>query len=216
MDDCCNKKMEDVMKLYFAKGACSLAVRIIINEIGLACRYERVDLQSKKTENGEDFLKINVKGAVPVIRLDNGEVLTENSVILQYLADANNATGLLPKTDDFKRYRILEMLNYVATELHKTIGALFNPHLLNEAKDIYKTLIKNKCSFIDNHLSKQHYLSGDTFTLPDAYFFVMITWLLYFKFDLNEWKNIKRYYEELKERRSIVQSLSDEKLENSR
>lgn len=123
-----------VMKLYYTQAACSLAVRITINEIGLKCDYESVDLKAKKTEKGEDFLKINPKGAVPVLKTNDGEILTENAVILQYLADTNSATKLLPGTGDFKRYRILEWLNYITTELHKTIGALFNPELPQKLK----------------------------------------------------------------------------------
>lgn len=202
------------MKLYFSSGACSLAVRIIINEIGLKCSYESVDLRNKKTASGKDFLKINAKGAVPVLALDSGKILTENSVILQYLADINNATALLPEINNFNRYRILEWLNYVSTELHKTIGALFNPTLLNETREIYKVIIKNKCNFVNDHLSKHPYLSGETFTLPDAYCFVMITWLLHFKFDLNEWSNIKRYFNDLNNHKSIRQSLAEEKIKN--
>lgn len=201
------------MKLYYSRGACSLTVRIIINELGLNCDFDKVDLKNKKTESGEDYLKINNKGAVPALELDNGEVLTENAVILQYLADNNNATNLLPKVDDFKRYRILEWLNYTATELHKTISALYNPSFSDDVKDIFKAQIKHKFKFLNKHLSERDYLLENTFTLPDAYFFVMITWLVAFKFDLNEWPNIKRYFLKLKEREAIKKALTDENLQ---
>lgn len=200
------------MKLYFSKGACSLVVRIIINEIGIKCDYESVDLRTKKTEQGDDFFKINPKGSVPTIQLDNGDILTENAVILQYLADMNNASNLLPKITDFKRYRVLEMLNYVATEFHKTIATLFNPSLTDDTKEKFRTMIKSKCQFIDKHLSNHHYLVGESFTLPDAYFFVMLTWLAHFKFDLAEWTNINRYFAELNKRKSVHQSLVEEQL----
>jgi glutathione S-transferase len=202
------------MKLYFAPGACSLVVRIIINEIGLDCTYIKVDLRNKKTENGDDFLKINPKGSVPTLELNDGDVLTENAVILQYLADMNNATNLLASPKELKRYRTLEWLNYITTELHKTIGALFNPDLANESKETFVKLIKHKCNFVNNHLSQHQYLVGDAFTLPDDYLFVMIGWLLHFKFDLSEWPNIKRYFDELNKRQSIQKSLMDEKLKS--
>lgn len=201
------------MKLYYSPGACSLTVRIIINELGLNCDFEKVDLKNKKTESGKDYLKINIKGAVPALELDNGEVLTENAVILQYLADSNNATNLLAKIYDIKRYRTLEWLNYVATELHKTISALYNPTLSDDFKDFFKTQIKNKFNFINGYLSEHDYLVGETFTLPDAYLFVMATWLIYFKFDLNEWPSVKHYYDNLKERASIKKSLLEESLQ---
>jgi glutathione S-transferase len=203
------------MKLYYSRGACSLAVRIIINEISLAVSYESVDLRNKTTESGEDFLQINPKGSVPVLKLDNNELLTENAVILQYLADSNMAIALLPNNTDFKRYRILEWLNYITTELHKTFANLFNPALSEEIKALYKNMIKNKCNYVDKHLSKSHFLLGEHFTLPDGYLFVIIRWLNHFKFDLNEWPNIKRYFSELNKRPSIHQSLLEEKLETS-
>lgn len=201
------------MRLYYTRGACSLTVRIIINELGLKCNFDKVDLKNKKTESGEDFLKINIKGAVPTLVLDNGEVLTENAVILQYLADSNNATDHLPKVNDIKRYHILEWLNYVATELHKTISALYNPKLTEDMKNAYQSLIKNKFNFINNHLSEHNYLLGESFTLPDAYLFVMITWLIYFKFNIAEWPHVKQYFDKLKNRESIKKSLMDENLQ---
>src|SRR5690349_19217638 len=122
------------MKLYYSKGACSLAVRIIINEIGLQSEYEAVDLKTKKTATGQDFLKINPKGSVPVIQTDEKQILTENAVIQQYLADTNKATQLLPALGNFERYRVLEWLNFISTELHKGFSPLFNPNVPNELK----------------------------------------------------------------------------------
>lgn len=200
-----------MLKLYYTKGACSLAARIVINEIGLECEYVSVDLREKKTETGEDYLKINVKGAVPALMTKEGEILTENSVIEQYLADSSHATHLLPSVGEFKRYRVLEWLNYTATDMHKNFGMLFNPYLDQNTKDqIVIPLLKTKLKCIDKNLQHNQYLSGDAFTLPDSYMFVMLTWAMYFKFDLNEWQNISRYYNELKNRKSVVKSLKEE------
>src|SRR3990167_877384 len=155
------------MKLYFTKGACSLAVRIIINELMLPSEYEAVDLKTKQIGTAGDFLPINPKGSVPTLLTDDGEVLTENAVILQYLADKYHATQLLSPVGDFKRYRILEWINYVATELHKAVGSLFNPSLTQEMKDkITVPIIKAKMNFVEKHLNGS-YLLGDAFTLPD-------------------------------------------------
>lgn len=201
------------MKLEYAKGACSLATRIIINEIGLDCEYESVDLANKKTQSGQNFYNINPKGAVPTLVLNNGEALTENAVIMQYLADTANATKLLPPVGNFKRYRVLEWLNYVATELHKGFGPLFNSQMPQNVKDqFFIPLLKAKLSFVDKHLEKHQYLLGDEFTLPDAYLFVMISWAGYFKFDIKEWQHLARYYAELQKRNSIQQSLQQEGL----
>src|SRR5689334_13101143 len=107
------------MKLYYSKGACSLAVRILLHELGIKSEFEAVDLKTKRTETNADFLKINPKGAVPTLTTDKQEILTENAVILCYLADEYKAIELLPAPGNFKRYRVLEWLNYVATEIHK-------------------------------------------------------------------------------------------------
>jgi glutathione S-transferase len=201
------------MKLYYSKGACSLVPRIIINEIGLPCEYIAVDLKTKKTEAGEDFLKINPKGAVPTLMTNKAAVLTENAVILQYLADTNHATQLLPPINDFMRYRVLEWLNYITTELHKGFGPLFNPNVTQEMKDkIVLPILRSKFNYVNKHLENYTYLLGDNFTLPDAYLFVMLTWAKKFKFDFNEWPNISRYLLELQKRKSIQQSLKEEGL----
>lgn len=122
------------MKLYYAKSACSLAVRIVLNELGIDFQDEEVDLKAKKTRSDENYLSINPKGAVPALYLDNGDLLTENQVILQYLADKTPGQKLLPAVGDLKRYHTLEWINYVATELHKTIGMFFHPNLNEETK----------------------------------------------------------------------------------
>ena len=202
------------MKLYFSKGACSLVPRIIINELNLPCDFESVDLLGKKTKSGIDYYTINAKGSVPALEIKAKEILTENAVILQYLADSNQAIQLLPSTHDFKRYRVLEWLNYVTTELHKGFGPLFNPEIPQEVKDtIFIPALKFKFNFVNQHLENHLYLMGDHFTLPDAYLFVMLIWA--HKFNLNsqeEWKNLARYFNELKHRKSVKMSLEQEGL----
>ena len=201
------------MKLFYTKGACSLVVRIVINEIGLKADFESVDLKSKKTETGRDFYTINHKGAVPTLQLNNGEILTENAVILQFLADDSKATQLLPAVGDYKRYPVLEWLNYTATEMHKSFGPLFNPAIPQQLKDdVFIPIIKKKLSYINQHLEKNAFLLGDHFTLPDAYMFVMLFWTTHFKLDLTEWSHLSRYFAALEKRKSIEQSLKEEGL----
>lgn len=204
------------MKLYYSKAACSLVVRIIINEIGVPCTYESVDLKTKKTETGADFLTINPKGSVPTIVTDSNKILTENAVILQFLADSNNATNLLPPVNDFDRYRVLEWLNFTATELHKGFSPLFNPEIPKEVKEhiFIKNLIK-KFTFLNQHLQHNKYLMGDNFTLPDAYVYVILRWATAFKIDFSNFSNLShlmRYFEELQARKSIQKSIEEEGL----
>jgi len=202
------------MKLFFSKGACSLVDHIIINELALPAEYEAVDLKTKKTATGGDFLEINPKGSVPALITDDNETLTENAVILQYLADTNKATQLLPALGDFKRYKVLEWLNYVATELHKGFGPLFNPDMPQEIKDNFALpLLKKKFTFIDEHLQNHQFLSGEHFTIPDAYLFVMLLWASNIKIDLSGLSNLSRYFSDLKKRDSILRSLKEEDIE---
>lgn len=204
------------MKLYFAPGACSLAARIVINESGLPCEFEQVDLKAKKTKSGQDYYQVNFKGAVPALQLDNGEVLTENAVIQQYVAETAHKENLLPKAGDPKRYRYLEWLNFVATDLHKGLGIMFDPNLTQEAKD--KVAIPNakkKLGFVDKHLATHKYLLGDEFSLADAYLFVMLLWTANLHLPVDEFKNLQRYFKELTTRPAIQKALREEGLEKA-
>lgn len=201
------------MKLYYSRGACSLVVRIILHEIGISAMFESVDLKTKKTETGADYFKINVKGSVPAIELDNHEILTENTVILQYLCDTHNASALLPEIGGMQRYRILEKINFVSTELHKGFGPLFNPAVPQEIKDsIFIPLLKKKLSLANQFLQGQKFLCGNSFTLPDAYLFVVLRWTAAFKIDLTEWPELARFFAEMKNRKSVQQALQEENL----
>lgn len=200
------------MKLYFTKGACSLACRIIINELSIDCHYESVNLKTKKTESGADFLKINDKGAVPTLTLDDNKVLTENSAILQYLADNFNGKHLLPQVPTFERYQVLSWLNYVATDLHKGIGILFYP-LKEELKEQLRMMVEKKLDYVNACLAQRRYLLGEAFTLPDAYLFVMLSWAISFEFKMEKWPNLIKFYTNLKQRPSIQKSLAQENIQ---
>ena len=202
-----------MMKLYFSPGACSLSVHITVNEMGLPCEYEAVDLKTKKTASGADFLKVNPKGEVSTFVLDNGEVMTENAVIMQYLADHYKKTNFLPGIDDFNRYRILEWVNFITTDIHKSFFPLFSQAVAQEEKDnIFIPLIKKKFDFVDKHLENRDFVAADRYTLPDGYLFVMISWLPMFKIDMNGWKNIPRYFAAIKARPAVQKSLAEEGL----
>jgi glutathione S-transferase len=199
------------MKLYYSKGACSLAVRITLHEIGAACEFESVDLKTKKTASGDDYLQINPKGAVPALTLDNQEILTENAAIQQYLADHCKATQLLPLPTDFKRYRILEWLNFISTDLHKGCGPFFNPNIPEEIKDnIFRPILKSKLDFVEQRLQQNTYLMGEQFTIADSYLFVILFWLPKLKFELAQWPNLQRYFAQLKTRKAVQQALQEE------
>ena len=159
------------MKLYFAAGACSMAPHIVLREAAYTFDLESVDLATKRTASGEDYTRINPKGYVPALRLDNGEVLTEAAVILQYLADQKPESGLAPKMGTMERYRLMEWLNFVSSEIHKQFGPLFNPQITAEWKANQLDLLGRRFDYLTERLNGMSYLMGDQFTVVDAYLF---------------------------------------------
>jgi len=201
------------MKLYYAKGACSFAIRITLNELGIPCEFESVNLKTKKTENGTNFLEINEKGAVPTLVLDTNEVLTEGAIIQQFLADHYKATHLLPAIGDFRRYKILEWVNFIATELHKGFGPLFSQDFPEEIKEnFFRPILKRKFEYIDAKLKQNSYLLGEAFTLADSYLFTILRWASVCKVDVSNLSNLSRYFKDLHQRSSIQKALTDEGL----
>ncbi|MCR9191448.1 MAG: glutathione transferase GstA [Gammaproteobacteria bacterium] len=199
------------MKLYYSKGACSLTIRILLHEMGIPSDYEAVDLQHKKTADGEDFLSINPKGAVPTLRLENGKILTENGAIMQYLADHYQAENLLPRVGDWQRYRVLEWMNFITTELHKGFGPLFNPQISQALRDeVFIPILMRKFHYVDQCLTEHTYLLGNHFMLADAYLFVMLRWAIGQKFDMTPCTRLMAYYTHLKSRKSIADALAKE------
>ena len=199
------------MQLYYSRGTCSLVVRIIINELDLPCEFIAVDLKTKKTANGADYLAINPKGAMPALQDKQHPLLTENAIILQYLADTHQSR-LLANVPEWSRYECLEMLNYITTEIHKTFALLFKPNVSDEMKNQFVTpLLESKFNFINQRLHAKDFLMGEHFTLPDAYLFVMLQWAQGFKFDLTKWPNLDRYHARLMVYPSIAKSLAEEK-----
>lgn len=201
------------MKLYYVSSVCSLAVRIIIHEIGINCEYESVNLKTKQTETGSDFLKINPKGAVPVLVLDDGDCLTENAVILQYLADKYQATELLPPAGNLRRYRILEWLNFVSTDLHRFCAPLFWSKIPNPVKeDVFMPILYSKLSIVERHLQNHKFLMGHQITLPDSYLFVILIWMIKLNINLITWPNLLRYFNDMKHQKSVEIAMEEEHL----
>lgn len=200
------------MKLYYTPGACSLAVRIVINELKMKASFESVDLKEHKTESGQNFYDINPKGAVPTLVTKNGDILTENNVIMQYLADQDKSYKILPPIGNPKRYKVLEMANFISTEIHKGFAPVFNTELSDDAKSILVMSLKKKLSFMNDYLSSKKYLVGDNFTIADAYFVVTLGWFGYANIDINDFPNLKSYKGKMLERKSINDAMKAEGL----
>jgi len=199
------------MILYYSPGACSQAPHILLHEIGLDHDAKRVDLKAKKLEDGSDYLKVNPKGAVPALELESGEVLTENAVILQYLGDRASWPEVLPPAGDFRRYRVLELVNFITTELHKRFGFLFNPNATDEFKQFVTADLKKKLDYIDQRLGAGPFLMGDDLTLPDAYLFVIAGWAEKM-IGLDQWPNLRAFRERMMQRPSVRHVLKFEGL----
>ena len=200
------------MKLYYTPGACSLSPHIALHEAGLAHELVKVDLRAKKTENGDDFLGINPKGQVPVLALDNGELLTEGPVIVQAIADKAAGKNLAPAAGTTERYRLQEWLNFITTELHKNFSPLFNPAIPDEVKSIFKDRLMSKFNYIDGKLAGRDYLMGKQFTVADGYLFVMLRWADAHKMDLAGLKNLMAFKERVAARPNVQAALKMEGL----
>lgn len=199
---------------YYTTNSVSLATRIVMNECNFKVKGEKVDLRSHKTEFDVDYYTINEKGAVPALRFANGDLLTENAVIMQYIADKAENTKLLPKVRKFKRYKVLEMTNFISTEIHKSIGVFFFKQDKKYENAII-TKLKRNLSIIDKNLEGKEFLVGKHFTIADAYMFAML-----FEFaripaaaeviKMSEYPNLDAYYKRLVERKSVVEAMEQE------
>jgi glutathione S-transferase len=200
------------MKLYYTPGACSLSPHIALLEAGLPYDLVKVDLRAKKLENGDDFLKINPKGQVPVLALDSGELVTEGPVIVQMIADRAVAKNLAPARDSAERYKLLEWLNFITTELHKSFGPMFSPVLADDAKAFFKDRVMGKFRYVDSQLAGRDYLMGSQFTVADGYLFTMLSWADGMKFDLSGMPNLLAYKARIAARPKVQEALTKEGL----
>ena len=201
-----------MVKLYFSPGACSLSPHIVLRESGLPFELEQVNLQTKKLKSGGDFLEINPKGQVPVLKLDSGDILTEGPAIVQYIADQKPESGLAPKAGTIQRYHVQEWLNFITSELHKSFTPLFRQNTPEEYAKISKENLANRFSFLDKELGKRQYLMGDKFTVPDAYAFTVVGWSKYKDIDLSRWPNLKGYMDRVGARPKVQEAIKAEGL----
>jgi glutathione S-transferase len=200
------------MKLYYTPGACSLSPHIALLEAGLPYDLIKVDLRAKKLENGDDFLKVNPKGQVPVLALDSGELVTEGPVIIQMIADKVADKNLAPARDSTDRYKLLEWLNFITTELHKSFGPMFSPVLADEAKAFFKDRVMGKFKYVDSQLAGRDYLMGSQFSVADGYLFTMLSWADRMKFDLSDMPNLVAYKARVGARPKVQEALTKEGL----
>ena len=199
------------MKLYYSPGACSLSPHIVSNELGLTLELVKADMKTKKTEHGEDYLSISPKGYVPALKLDDGTLLTEGPVLVQYLAESVNNNELLPAAKTPERYRAMEILNFITSELHKSFSPLFSDAANDDVKAFARDKAKQRIQFLDTEiLGDKPYLLGNNFSVCDAYCFTVLNWGNYVDIELSD--NLKAYQKRIASRPSVQKALKEEGL----
>jgi len=200
------------MKLYYKAGACSLSPHIVLREADLDFTLTAVDLSSKKTELDEDYLHINPKGQVPALVLDDGTLLTEGPVIVQYIADQKPDRQLLPAAGTLARYHALEWLNYIGTELHRSLSLLFNSKTPDDFKTLTREGLMRKFTYVNASLEDKNFLLGSRFSVADAYLFTMLSWAKILKFDLSGLQTLEEYKARVAARPAVDAALTAEGL----
>jgi len=201
------------MKLYYFSGACSLASNISLREAGLEFELVRLDRRTRKTADGLDFHEVNPKGYVPALRLDSGEVLTENVAVLQYIADRNPAAKLAPPAGTMERYHLIEWLGFISSEIHKNFSPLFREDAHEEVKQYARRNLTGRLDYLNRAMGEGPYLMGDTFTVADAYLYTVLGWAHFVKVDLAQWLQLQRYVERVGGRPHVVEALKSEHLQ---
>ena len=200
------------MKLYYFSGACSLASNISLREAGLAFELVKVDRRTKKTADGLDFNEVNPKGYVPALRLDNGEVLTENVAVLQYIADRNPAAQLAPAAGTLERYRLMEWLGFINSEVHKNFSPLFRDDAHEEVKQYARRALGVRLDYLDRSIGNRTFLTGEPFTVADAYLFTVLGWGRFVNVDLGQWPQLQRHGERVGSRPQVIEAMKSEGL----
>lgn len=202
------------MKLHYKPGACSMASHIILNEIGNSFELDKTDTEAGKTEAGEDFRKISPNGYVPALVTDGGEIITENPAVLQYLADQSPDAGLAPPNGTLERTRLQEALNFVSSELHKSFGPFFSgTELDGDARQKAEAGVGRRVAHIERSLADgRAFLLGDTFTVADAYAFVVLNWAGFVGVSLDAWPKTQAYLARIASRPAAVKAMVAEGL----
>jgi glutathione S-transferase len=200
------------MKLYYSPGACSLSPHIVAREAGIPIELKKTSTKDKTIEGGGDYWKVNGKGYVPALELDDGQILTEGPAIVQYLADLKPEAGLAPKAGTFERARLQEWLNFLTAEVHKSFSPLFKPNTPDAYKPIVKENLATRFDWLDKQLAGKDYLLGKSFSVADAYLFVLLGWTKPTQIDLARWPNLAAFHARVAARPKVKEALKAEGL----
>lgn len=198
------------MKLFYSPNACSLAPHIVLRELGLPFDLIKVDLQQHLTELDEDFYRLNKKGQVPVLQLEDGSFLTEGAVISQFLVDQFECKDLLPEINTPERYQTLSWMNFIASEIHKAYSPFFHEFYGEESKTIFSTILNKHYAWVDQQLDGQNYLMGSNFTIADIYLFVVTRWADFIGLDLGHFIHLTAFMQRISHRQTVQDAIAAE------
>jgi glutathione S-transferase len=198
------------MRLYTMPGACSLAANIVLREAGIPFDLVKVSHHTHKTADGVDLNEINSKGYVPALVLDNGELLTENAALLPYIADLQPSAQLAPPDGTLQRYRLVEWLAFINSELHKSFSPLFAANAPEDMKKYARGNLTKRLAWLSERLGSNSYLLGERFTVADSYLFVVLSWSGHVAVDLSPWPNLKAFQERIAARPHVVAAMTSE------
>ena len=201
-----------MLKLYYVPGTCALCPHIVLHEAGVSFTAEKVNPKDKTTEGGQDYNAINPKGSVPALVMNNGQLLTEVAVIVQYLADLVPDKKLAPLAGTLERYRLQEWLNFISSEIHKGYSPLFNPKVPEETKTIFRERLAGRLNIAAKALEDKEYLMGKTFTVADTYLYTVLRWSPRMNVDLSTWLVLQTYMERIAARPAVMAAMVEEGL----
>ena len=200
------------MKLYYSPGACSLSPHIVLRELGLPYEPVLASTKTHKLVDGTDYYTINPKGYVPLLELDDGQRLSEGPAIVQYLADQKPASGLIAAPGSMARYRQMEWLNFVSSELHKSYSPLFNAAMPEEGKEVFRERLRGRYKYLNQQLEGKSYLMGDSFSVPDAYLFTVTNWAPRVGVDLADQPHVQAFMARVSARPAVQEAMKTEGL----
>jgi len=200
------------MKLFFSPAACSLSPHIVLRESGLPFELVRIDMVARKTADGADYLQLNPKGQVPALQLDDGQIITEGPVIVQYVADRAPEKKLVPAAGSIERYRVQEWLNFTCSEIHKNFGLIFKFAAIEDMKPALIGLINERIRYVEQQLEGKDFLVGNTFTVADAYMFTALSWCKFLQIDLSSLPSITAYNARIAARPAVIAAMQAEGL----
>jgi glutathione S-transferase len=198
------------VKLYYMPGACSLACNIALREAGLKFELVKVDRKTRRASDGLDYNEVNPKSRVPALSLDDGQVLTENIAVLQYIADRNPAAKLAPAAGTMQRYRLEEWLSFVTSELHKSYTPLFRQDAPEGAREYGRKNLTEWLDWLERSWDSRSHLMGEPFTVADAYLWVVLGWGAHVGMDVARWPQLKSFHERVAARPAVIEALKSE------